>query len=94
MTDKLDIEGFLVDAVEFVVKEGGLKHPIKIVHMDAGGAIWAAYVAKDGSSEPLAHPGRGFTALLYPIYTLVVDCEDNASLFVIEEKDVPMRILH
>ncbi len=82
------------EAIEVCVKERGMKMPLNLVTMDMGSHIVAAQVHEDGKIVPLVAPGRGVSAPLYPVHTLIVDRDGNSATLVVEQKDKPMRTIH
>ena len=91
---KAAIENYTREAIEVCLKELGLKMPLKILHMDMGGHIVAAEIYEDGEIVPLVDSGRGVSAPLYPVHTLIVDRDGKSALLVLEMEDERMRTLH
>ena len=82
------------EALEICVKEYGMKMPLQTVTIDMGGHIVACTIHEDGRIVPLVDPGRGVTAPLYPVHTLVVDCDGNSMTLTASIEDEPMRTIH
>ena len=59
-----------------------------------GGHIVAAEIYEDGEIVPLVDSGRGVSAPLYPVHTLIVDRDGKSALLVLEMEDERMRTLH
>ena len=91
---KVIVEIDTAEAMALCVDELGLKMPIKILHMDMGGHIVAAEIYEDGEIVPLVDSGRGVSAPLYPVHTLIVDRDGKSALLVLEMEDERMRTLH
>ena len=91
---KVIFEIYTAEAMALCVDELGLKMPIKILHMDMGGHIVAAEIYEDGEIVPLVDSGRGVSAPLYPVHTLIVDRDGKSALLVLEMEDERMRTLH
>ncbi len=91
---KVIFEMYTAEAIAVCVNELGLKMPLYVIHIDMGAHIVAAQVNEDGRIVPLIDPGRGVTAPLYPVHTLVVDRDGNSATLVINQEDKRMRTLH
>ena len=87
-------EFYIAETIDVCVKELGMKMPLQIVNIDMGSHIDAAKVYEDGRILPIVDPGRGVTAPLYPVHTLVVDHDGNSATLVLESKEERMRTLH
>ena len=91
---KVIFEIYTADAIAACVNELGMKMPLYVIHIDMGAHIVAAQVHEDGRIVPLIDPGRGVTAPLYPVDTLIVDRDGSSATLVLDQKDKRMRTLH
>jgi len=85
---------YTAEAITVCVNELGLKMPLSVIHIDMGAHIVAAQVHEDGRIVHLIDPGRGFSAPLYPVHTLIVDRDGDSATLVLDQKDTRMRTLH
>ncbi len=91
---KIIFEIYTAEAMALCVDELGLKMPLYVIHIDMGAHIVAVQVHEDGKIVPLVDPGRGVSAPLYPVHTLIVDRDGSSATLVLDQKDKRMRTLH